>query len=39
MLNKFKVIVENQIGEKIKQLRTDNDLEFYELEFNELCAT
>jgi len=33
---KFKTLV--QTGRKITTLKTDNDLEFYEIEFNELCA-
>ncbi|CAM8964429.1 unnamed protein product [Rhodiola kirilowii] len=38
--NKFKqwkTLVENQIGKKIKRLRTDNGLEFCSSEFNEFC--
>jgi len=35
---KFKAPIENQTGRKIMKLRTDNDLEFYESEFTELCA-
>ena len=38
MFKKFKALVENQAGRKIKKLRTDNDLEFYESDFNEFCA-
>jgi len=38
MFKKFKPLVENQIERKIKKLRTDNGLEFYETEFNEFCA-
>ena len=30
MFKKFKALVENQIGRKIKKLRTDNGLEFVE---------
>nr|GFA82742.1 retrovirus-related Pol polyprotein from transposon TNT 1-94 [Tanacetum cinerariifolium] len=38
--NKFKEwkqLVENQIGRKLKKLRTDNGLEFCNQEFNNLC--
>ena len=35
MFKKFKALVENQTGRKIKKLRTDNSLEFCEAEFNE----
>ena len=41
-LEKFKIwknIVENQIYKKIKVLRTDNALEFYNKEFDEFCNT
>ncbi|CAM8961498.1 unnamed protein product [Rhodiola kirilowii] len=31
--------LENQIGKKIKRLRTDNGLEFCSSEFNEFCKT
>jgi hypothetical protein len=34
----WKALVENQIGRKIKKLRTDNGLEFCNSEFNYLCA-
>jgi len=37
---KFKewhTLVENQIGTKLKVLRTDNDLEFVSEQFNEFC--
>ena len=33
----WKVMVEKQIGKKIKRLRTDNGLEFYSSEFDEYC--
>ncbi|GJZ42293.1 retrovirus-related pol polyprotein from transposon TNT 1-94 [Tanacetum coccineum] len=32
-----KLLVENQIGRKLKKLRTDNGLEFCNQEFNNLC--
>ena len=38
MFKKFKALVENQTGRKIKKLRTDNGLEFVESEFEEFCA-
>ena len=38
MFRKFKALVENQTGRKIKKLRTDNGLEFVESEFEEFCA-
>jgi len=38
MFKKFKALVENHTGRKIKKLRTDNGLEFCETEFNEFCA-
>ena len=38
MFKKFKPLVENQTGKKIKKLRTDNGLEFVELEFEEFCT-
>jgi len=34
MFKKFKALVENQTGRKIKTLRTDNGLEFCETDFN-----
>jgi len=34
MFNKFKALAKNQARKKIKKLRTDNGLEFYELDFN-----
>nr|GEX64102.1 retrotransposon protein, putative, Ty1-copia subclass [Tanacetum cinerariifolium] len=33
----WKVLIENQIGKKIKKLRTDNGLEFCGESFNSLC--
>ena len=39
MFKKFKALVENQTGRKIKKLRIDNGLEFCESNFNEFCAT
>ena len=33
----FKALVENQSGQKIKRLRTDNGLEFCNTEFDEFC--
>ena len=38
MFKKFKALVENQTGRKIKKLKTDNGLKFCEMEFNEFCA-
>ena len=38
MFKKFKALVENQTGRKIKKLRTDNGLEFVESEFDEFCT-
>ncbi|GJZ70746.1 retrovirus-related pol polyprotein from transposon TNT 1-94, partial [Tanacetum coccineum] len=35
--NEWKQLVENQTGRKLKKLRTDNGLEFYNQEFNNLC--
>lgn len=35
---KWKALVENQTGKKVKKLRTDNGLEFCETDFNEFCA-
>ena len=37
MFKKFKALVENQTGRKIKKLRTNNGLEFVESEFDEFC--
>jgi len=37
VFKKFKALVENQTGRKIKKLRTDNGLEFSELEFTKFC--
>ena len=39
MFKKFKALIENQTKRKIKKLRTNNGLEFYETEFNEFCTT
>jgi len=39
MFKKFKALVENQTGRKIKKLRTDNSLEFCEIEFNTFGVT
>ncbi|KAJ9541754.1 hypothetical protein OSB04_028260 [Centaurea solstitialis] len=33
----WKVLIENQVGKKIKQLRTDNGLEFCSGEFDRFC--
>ena len=33
----YKALVENQIGKKIKVLRTDNGGDFYEKEFEKFC--
>ena len=38
MFKKFKALVKNQTGRKIKKLRHDNGLEFVESEFNEFYA-
>ena len=38
MFKKFRALVENQTGRKIKKLRTDNGLEFVESDFDEFCA-
>jgi len=38
IFKKFKVLVENQTGRKIKKLRTNNGLEFCESEFTEFCT-
>jgi len=38
MFKKFKALVENQTGRNIKKLRTENGLEFVELEFDEFCV-
>jgi len=37
LFKKFKALVENPSGRKIKKLRIDNGLEFCETEFNEFC--
>ena len=34
---KWKAMIENQTGKKIKRLRMDNDMEFYGSQFNEFC--
>lgn len=34
---KWKVLIENQTGRKIKRLRTDNGLEFCSREFDDFC--
>nr|GEW54883.1 retrovirus-related Pol polyprotein from transposon TNT 1-94 [Tanacetum cinerariifolium] len=33
----WKILIDNQTGRKIKRLRTDNDLEFCSIEFNDFC--
>ena len=33
----WKIMIEKQMGKKIKYLRTDNNLEFCSDEFNRLC--
>ena len=33
----WKALVENQIGKKLKVLRTDNGLEYYKM-FDEFCS-
>jgi len=38
MFKKYKALVENQTGRKIKNLKIDNGLEFCELDFNEFYA-
>ena len=35
---KWKILIENQTGKKIKRLRTDNGLEYLSGEFNRFCA-
>ena len=37
MFKKFKALIENQTGRKIKKLKTDNGLQICETEFNEFC--
>ena len=39
MFKKFKALIENQTGSKIKKLKIDNGLEFCKSEFNEFYAT
>ena len=38
MFKKFKALVENQTGRKIKKLMTHKGLEFVESEFDEFCT-
>jgi len=38
IFKKFKVLVENQNGRKIKKRRIDNDLELCGIDFNEFCV-
>ena len=33
----WKILVENQIGKKVKKLRTNNSLEYYSGQFDQLC--
>ena len=33
----WKILIQKQIGKQIKSLRTNNELEFYNGEFNEFC--
>ena len=35
----WKIMIENQMGKKIKTLRTDNGLEFCNKQLNDLCTT
>ena len=37
IFKEFKTLVENQVGKKIKVLRTDNSLEFCSKEFDNFC--
>jgi len=37
MFKKFKALIENSTGRKIKKLKTDNGLQICETEFNEFC--
>jgi Integrase core domain len=37
IFKQWKTLIENQIGKKIKRLRTDNDLELCNEEFNKFC--
>lgn len=36
-LRSWKVLIENQMVKKIKILRTDNGVEFYNFEFDQFC--
>ena len=36
--NQWKALVETQTGRKVKRLRTNNGLEFYNQQFDDLCA-
>ena len=38
IFNKFKALIKNQNWRKIKKLKIDNCLEFYESKFIEFCA-
>ena len=35
---KWRILVETQIGKKVKKLKMDNGLEFCEGDFNEFCT-
>ena len=37
VFREWKTLLENQTGKKIKRLRTDNGLEFYNHQFDEFC--
>jgi len=37
VFKEWKTLLENQTGKKIKRLRTDNDLEFCNYQFDEFC--
>ena len=37
VFKQWKALFENQMGKKIKRLRTDNGMEFFSSEFDEFC--
>jgi len=37
VFKEYKTLLENQTGKKIRRLRTDNGLEFYNHKFDEFC--